>query len=71
MTRAGTGVKTYNVNIKIKADVRPTEKEMYEMVRKHLCIKKDTYYQCELHSNWVTVEEVKNALWEELTTTVL
>ena len=67
MTQTRSGVKTYNINIKLKADKKPTEKVIYEAIKKHLKINKNTISSLELRSEWVTVEEVKNALVEQLT----
>ena len=67
MTQTRSGVKTYNINIKLKADKNPTEKVIYEAIKKHLNINKNSISSLELRSEWVTVEEVKNALVEQLT----
>ena len=67
MTQTRSGVKTYNINIKLKADKKPTEKGIYEAIKKHLNINKNSISSLELRSEWVTVEEVKNALVEQLT----
>ena len=67
MTQTRSGVKTYNINIKLKADKKPTEKVIYEAIKKHLNLNKNSISSLELRSEWVTVEEVKNALVEQLT----
>lgn len=67
MTQTRSGVKTYNINIKLKADKKPTEKVIYEAIKQHLNINKNSISSLELRSEWVTVEEVKNALVEQLT----
>ena len=33
MTQTRSGVKTYNINIKLKADKKPTEKVIYEAIK--------------------------------------
>ena len=55
-------LKEYKLEMKILSVRKPSEKEMYEAIRKHFHVRRSTYDWFSIERDWLTVRQVKSAL---------